>query len=155
VRLIGIALMGWSTVACKPPVTYPPRTEPFHAAVGCWALTSTDANDRVRAQLLPGPVLVEFTAEPERFLHSPPPERHRQVNFHLRVRKGLRGYLITTWTPISYDSVSFGWTFGGASLSMVGSFTGDSVVGSGGLGFDVGGCCPFRFGGIRSRCVSR
>jgi hypothetical protein len=98
---------------------------------------------------------VEFTAEPVRFLYTPRPERNRQVNLHLKVHRGLRGYLITTWSPLSYDSVTFSWTFGGPVLNMVGAFRGDSVVGSGGIGYDVGGCCPFTFSGRRSRCPDR
>jgi hypothetical protein len=151
-RLLSMMLLPWCAGACGPPVTYPARAEPFHRAVGCWELTSADADERVRARLLPGPVTVEFTPEPVTFLYHRRPERSRQIDFHLKVHRGLKGRLITTWTPISDDSVAFGWTFIAPYLSMVGAFSGDTVTGSGGMRFDVGGCCPFSFRGARVRC---
>jgi hypothetical protein len=129
---------------------------PFHQAVGCWRITAVDSNPGLQRRLLPGPVVVRMTPEAVDFFDASDRTRPTlgHANFRLDLLAGLKGRFLTSWIPVTRDTVSLDWSLPGPSgLTITAEVRGDSLHGYGKHLTDAGpGYGWIRIAGARVRC---
>ena len=147
-RAIALSLLAAGCAARLSTIEHP---APFHQAVGCWRITAVDSNPGLQRRLLPGPVVVRMTPHAVDFFEA---SGLGHAKFRLDLVAGLKGRFLTSWIPLTRDTVDLDWSLPGPSgLIITAQVRGDSLHGIGKHLTDAGpGYGWIRIAGARVRC---